>query len=674
MATATPDRARGLETTGNSDPGDRCVAAFCSPRFPELFHAFAYATDIWKQDPFDVKSIHGDAREKFRRIVDRVLDPTGLASGRLLLLLGESGCGKTHLMRAFRNQVHTQGSGYCAYLQMTAFTGHYARYVLNNLVDSLDKPYDDSQSSSTGMMRLSNALAASCHIVPGDRLEQLREGGLDQESIDRLIGEMADSILLEDRFNTIDVYLVQAMLYLQCNDPRIKARVLKYLRCEDLTVHDRRLLGNIVPSTYEDAPPWIIQRLGQLMWAVARAPLILCVDQLEDVFDLEEAAIKFRRAMATLCDIVSRIPSAIVVIACLDNFYEELKKLLTRPIVDRVENDPPPVGLQSPCNREEVERLISQRLTFLYKSMDAALKVDQPTYPLPEALVGTLVGMRARDVLSHVQVYRERCIEKGKMAEFPFSTGIAVPVSRGLESEITSIEQAWNEFRSTFTTEVSVDEPELAVILTGAVRSCSDEVESDEHFEAEVDSRMITVEYHADGQSTARLLVGICNKRAQGGGLSRQIEEVVLKAGERTPVIVRSTDYPSNPKAVVSQQIGRLITGGGRRVVVEDSDWRAMIAFSSFHKQHSADPGFPSWLERTRPLTSLKSLRAILNLDHRDEPRLWAPRADDAGDLDSVSPPPCQLILLPKRLLKRLDAHCWYDQRPTRLAGEDRAR
>ena len=57
------------------------------------------------------------------------------------------------------------------------------------------------------------------------------------------------------------------------------------------------------------------------------------------------------------------------------------------------------------------------------------MRVDQPTYPLPEALVSTLVGMRARDVLSHVQVYRERCIEKGKMAEFPFSSGMAVPGS-----------------------------------------------------------------------------------------------------------------------------------------------------------------------------------------------------------------------------------------------------
>ena len=216
---------------------------------------------------------------------------------------------------------------------------------------------------------------------------------------------------------------MQALLYLQCNDPRIKARVLKYLRCEDLTEHDRRLLGGIVPCIYPDAPHRIIERLGQLIWAVERVPLVLCVDQLEDVFDLDEAAIKFRRAMATLCDIVSRLPSAIVVIACLDNFYDELKKLLTRPIVDRVENDPPPVGLQSPCDPDEVEKLIGQRLKFFYESAGVSFQPDQPTYPLPDDLVRKLAGLRARDVLSKVQVYRERCIEKGKMAEYPFDDG-----------------------------------------------------------------------------------------------------------------------------------------------------------------------------------------------------------------------------------------------------------
>ena len=62
-------------------------------------------------------------------------------------------------------------------------------------------------------------------------------------------------------------------------------------------------------------------------------------------------------------------------------------------------------------------------------------------------------------------------------------------------------------------------------------------------------------------------LVGVCNKAPQGGALGRQIDEVVKRAGEHTPVIVRSTDFPSNPKAAVSRQLGQLITAaaaGGR--------------------------------------------------------------------------------------------------------------
>src|SRR5271156_2930151 len=158
------------------DHYDARVAAFCSLRCPGLFHAFAYANDIWKPDPFDVESIHRNAREQFQRIVGHVLEPSGLGNGRILLLLGESGCGKTHLMRAFRNHVHSRQSGYCGYLQMTAYTDQYGRYVLNNLVDSLDKPYEDSGSKTTGLIRLSKLLAESCRGVTKEKLSQLRDG------------------------------------------------------------------------------------------------------------------------------------------------------------------------------------------------------------------------------------------------------------------------------------------------------------------------------------------------------------------------------------------------------------------------------------------------------------------------------------------------------------------
>src|SRR5215831_14035091 len=111
MATATMSDPRGFETPGGQSQTDPRITAFCSTRLEGLFHAFDYANQVWRHDPFDVESIHRGARDAFHRIVGRVLEPAGLAGGRILLLLGEAGCGKTHLMRAFRNEIHARGLG-----------------------------------------------------------------------------------------------------------------------------------------------------------------------------------------------------------------------------------------------------------------------------------------------------------------------------------------------------------------------------------------------------------------------------------------------------------------------------------------------------------------------------------------------------------------------------------
>src|SRR5690349_16412447 len=119
---------------------DPRIAAFCSPDGPAVFHAVAHSHEVYRADPFDVETIHEEARGAFRRLVEQATAPPGLPYGRILLLKGEAGCGKTHLMRAFRNWAHAQGRGYCGYMQMSTSAGHYGRYALNNLIDSLDKP------------------------------------------------------------------------------------------------------------------------------------------------------------------------------------------------------------------------------------------------------------------------------------------------------------------------------------------------------------------------------------------------------------------------------------------------------------------------------------------------------------------------------------------------------
>ncbi len=608
---ASPDGSTVLNSSHHEDPR---IAGFCSSLHPGLFHAVAYGTDIWRQDPFDVQSIHGSVRAAFAHLVNRVCEPTALPSGRIMLLLGDSGSGKTHLMRAFRNRVHSSHRGYCGYMQMTAFTSQYGRYVLHNLIESLDKPYYEPESPETGLMRLSTALARSITLDDSARavLDQLPEEELDQKSLDQFVGDLADRIILDNRFKTIDVYLTQALLYLQFDDPRIKARVLKYLRCEDLTPHDRQLLGGIIPCTYPEAPHWVIQRLGELMWALEGVPLILCVDQLEDMFDLEDAPTRFRRSLATLCDIVSRLPSAIVVISCLQDYYAKLKEYLVKPTQDRIQGSRGPFNLKESRESAEIVQIIAERLKFLYQSTNSPWNEADPTYPLPPALVRKLAGMRTRDVLNACQVYRDRCVAEGRLVPYPFDGGITP-----LPELDHTIEQAWNEHRATVSPVVPTEEPELARVLCSAIGACSAELETGHEFLAEADGRFVPVEVHHRDDSVERILIGVCNKGAQGGGLGRQIDELVKRAGEHSVVVVRSTAYPSNPKAAVTQLIGKLVSGGGRRVVVEDSDWRTMLALESFREQHGAAATFAPWQTQTRPLTSLDSVRAILDLDRR---------------------------------------------------------
>lgn len=612
--TATSPDSRAPET-GMGPPTDLQIAAFCSPEHSEVFHAVASRSDIWKEDPFDVETIHEEARATFQRLVHRA---SGASSGRILLLQGEAGSGKTHLMRAFRNWTHAGGRGYCGYMQMTSSTGHYGRYVLNNLIDSLDQTYDPRAGETSGLMRLSTMIAESPKGVSIDRVDQIRNDELEPGCLAKLVDALADQVVMDDRFNSVDIDLVRALLFLQANDPRVKSRVLKYLRCEKLSDHDRSILGGMVARDYDDAPQWLIQRLGELMAHVGSVPLILCVDQLEDIYNLDEAPVRFRRAMATLCDLVSRTPSAIVVISCLEQFYTLLKGGLTMSLVDRIEKDPAPIQLKGPREEDEIVQIVEHRLSYLYDALEAPFREDDPTFPFPPAYLQKLAGMRTRDVLERCQEYRERCIAAQTLVGLEAGPIDVQPDPDRTRERVstTHLEQAWNDFRSEFEEDTPTEDASLATLLAAAVHDCSSEIDPAHWFEAETDKRFVDVEVHAADNSVGLLVVGVCNGTAKGGYLSRLITELANRAGENRPVIVRSTAFPASPNAAVSKQIGELITRGGRRVVVEDSDWRTMAAFRQFRKSHHKDPAFGAWLKEEQPLSRLKALRAILDLDH----------------------------------------------------------
>jgi hypothetical protein len=288
---------------------------------------------------------------------------------------------------------------------------------------------------------------------------------------------------------------------------------------------------------------------------------------------------------------------------------------LTRPVIDRLENDPPPIRLKGNREADEVVRIVARRLAHLYRSLGAAPADDDddPTFPIPRAELEGLAGLRARDVLTWCHDYRE-AVRRG---ETP-----APPLPRRTTpdpADTTRLEQLWNDFRNAWTGEVPSDDAAQLALLAWAIGACSDEVTTGHRFTAEVAGVVADVTCHAPDGSVDRLVLGVCNKPAQGGGLKKQIVAMELRASAAhppvRPVVVRSTEFPTSPTTLVVKELNALVAKGGRRAVVADADWRAMLALRAFRDHHAADPAFAAWLRRERPLAQRQSLRTILGLD-----------------------------------------------------------
>ncbi len=585
---------------------------FCSHEGPDIFQSVQYANNIGESDPYDVEEIHNEAREIFQRQLNIATTPEESPSGCSILILGESGSGKTHLMRAFRNYAHSKELGYFAYMQMTTSAKDYGRYILRNLLTSFDTPYYLPNQTSA-LIRLSNCLIEYNDVISKDEIDKLRESELDCESLGQQVYDLTMKVLRTKQLEKIDSQIISALLYLQVNYPEIRHSVSRYLRCESMTDFDGQTLKAIGTKNREDADPLqVIENIGKLIRITQGASLLICIDQLEDIMDaneIKEGKTRFRNAIATINTLLGRIPSSIMIISCLEDYYETLKESLTKAASDRLENDPCPILISGSRTKEEVELIISYRLKYLFETHNIEFKESEPIYPFNQTFVESFKDMRTRDVLIHCKKYREKCAETGQLIEQQPDPIIAPPILPPSE-----IEQKWNDFQTGFSPPIPIDETELAAILEWAIKACCEEIEHPNLVKSTtIKGRMIVAETFNN-----LMLFGICNKNSKGGSLKKQIDELENQAknDSRLPFIIRSTDFPSNPKTQIAQQLGDFITRGGRRVVVQDSDWRIILSMQEFLKYHKGSEKIKLWQKSQQHLCKIHSLKVILDLDN----------------------------------------------------------
>jgi hypothetical protein len=602
---------------------DRLSAAF--------EHSITWEDDIWRADPVDVELVHANARRKFADLLDAVTAPDAApVQARILLFHGQSGAGKTHLIRALRTGAHRGGKAYFGYAQMTPDVANYADYYLRRLVASLEKPYDPDRGGESALARLARRLVADAETVDAAAVDKLRDAKMSDAALARLVLSLADQIVAAPRFagQSLDVNVVRALLYLQRSDPRIDQRVRQYLYGLKLGELSHEAIAALDPNTGEGRAFDIVESIGRLMWAVDRAALVFAIDQVEDLRFFDDYQERFQKAARDLIQIANRVPTSIVLISCLAEFYGKAREVLAQSYIDRIEKSGP-VPLIETRTAEEARLIIAKRL-----AQDERGDGTDPTAYLGERFFEEFGGLSTRRILELAQ--RRMREQEGEADEEPaqprsgFISTLAAALGFGGQEEAGSdappieFREHWERFVAQSEAEIPSDDEALSDALAAALALAREEWR--EALDVTV-RRVAEIEdvpaldltlIHAAGRRTeARIF--LCNRTAQGGGLKRQIDRVLAamndKAGDRACFMLRASDFPPNRKNQTAQAFRKFREKGGRSLLVPIPDWERMIMVREFHAQHRFDPSFAEWFQRTRLLSAIPCVAQLLRLD-----------------------------------------------------------
>jgi DNA helicase HerA-like ATPase len=603
--------------------------------FSAFEHSITWEDDIWRADPVDVAQVHAKARAKFTDLLTSITlgHDTG-TQDRILLFHGQSGAGKTHLIRALRTTAHRRGIAYFGYAQLTPDVGNYADYYLRRLVHSLEKPYDPDRPGASGIARLTSRLVADADQVSHKDLESLRDNSMDDAKLAHLVLKIADAIVSSPKYlaQELDINVVRALLYLERHDPRIDQRVRQYLHGRPLTELARQAVAALDPNTGEDRAFEIIAALGTLMWTVDRAALVFCVDQVEDLRFFDDAEERFQRAVRDLIQIANRLTNAILIISCLEDFYGQVRGVLAQSYIDRIEKAGP-VALLESRTPEEARLIISKRLSHLAETGEGAGYTDPSAYFGPQ-FFEEFAGLSTRRLLEHAYTrLRAKTApetepdEESHDEKASFVSRLAAALGIGLANDEEPAAPAgvdyrdmWARFENASEAEIPSDERELLDILAGAVVVAKEEWAGAIELSVErleLGDGVPVVDLHLTHKNglAADARIFLCNRPTQGGGLKRQLDKVLAAMDGKTCFVLRASDFPPNRKNQTAQAFRKFREGGGRQILVPIPEWERMIMVREFYTHHRNDPGFAAWFAGTRLLSKLAPMIELLRLD-----------------------------------------------------------
>jgi len=363
---------------------------------------------VWRDSPYHVDGLHTDVLAA----IDVGVRDAAASDGPSpigLVLQGQKGVGKTHLLGLVRRQAH-RARGYFFLNDLTAGDAFW-----ENTAEALRRGL--ARPDESGVSQLESFLRRVCLRAGVDAGAVLNGRGLTRDDVEVFV----DAVRGLDR-----------QVALECADT---ARALVLYASEDTKANyvGDDYLGGFEESKSGDRRKWgirpkpkpaltLVQDITRLL--ALTGPIVVAVDQLDTL--LARSALKTQQTgntaeddllVAQIADGLMRLREVtrrtVTVLACLPGTWNQIKTKAADTVPDRFRES---LTLGRVTDADLGRALVAKRLGVAYQAM--GFVPPHPTWPVaPSAFEGTWDEWTPRQLLQHIGAHIDICVRSGQVRE-----------------------------------------------------------------------------------------------------------------------------------------------------------------------------------------------------------------------------------------------------------------
>ncbi len=344
--------------------------------------------DPWKQTAVSVPTIHQVVFESCCQIVDYV---RAAGSGAGILIHGQPGSGKTHLLARLREQLErgithpdlNHPRQVFISVRLATSPQHIWRHVRERLVDDL------LRRQSNGLTQLEILMAARFardEQAAGD-LAQWWEFFRDERP------ERLEDRLENWAFDSgVGSQFVRVLLHLIRGTHRFAAR--SWLRGDSLTDSDLQRLGLPIVGENDDPTQPELEAHDVVIWMCLLAgtglPIVFCFDQVEALQRVPGDLNGLFQFGQLASDLHAQTPNAVLISCIQSDFLAALTSVVPGFALDRIQS----FGQQvlPPLTKSEAEQLIKARLEVSSRLAELRANEADPLWPFSESDIDRFLG------------------------------------------------------------------------------------------------------------------------------------------------------------------------------------------------------------------------------------------------------------------------------------------